>query len=190
MCSEPDFAETRLRYLRNDILSVRRKMDQNHGHPKADVIEWPFTNSALMRGYPILILNRAPVIETDEQFIKGLIQTFRTLRKANANTLLIYRSTGIGHPFCDDATGPLEQPLTDDQLKQLPFGWSEIARRNEIARVIVEAAGGLFLDLAKLTDLRPDGHIGGNDCLRYCIPGPLDSWAQVLYQVFLGLDGK
>ncbi|KAI8095365.1 hypothetical protein BDF21DRAFT_329317 [Thamnidium elegans] len=189
VCTDP-FPDTRLRYLRNDILSIRRKMNPNGGHPKADVIEWPFTSSSIMRGYPIVILNRAPVIEGDDTFIKGLIETLRTMRKANPNALVIYRSTGIGHPFCDDATGPLESPLTDQQLKLLPFGWSEVARRNAIARVIVEAAGGVFVDLAALTDLRPDGHVGGQDCLRYCIPGPLDSWAQILYQVFLGLEGR
>jgi hypothetical protein len=180
-----------MRYLRNDILSTRRKMNQNHGHPKADVIEWPFTSAALMRGYPVLMLNRAPVLETDEQFMNGLIETMRTIRKGTgANSLIIYRSTGIGHPFCNEAQGPLSEPLTDAQLKQLPFGWSELKRRNAMARAIVEAAGGVFVDLAALTDMRPDGHIGGQDCLRYCIPGPLDSWAQILYQVFLGLEGQ
>lgn len=164
-------------------------MYQNHGHPTANVIEWPFTSSSIMRGYPIVILNRAPVIESDETFIKGLVETLRIMRKGNANALVLYRSTGIGHPFCDDATEPLSKPLDDGDLKMLPHGWSELERRNAIAREIVEAAGGVFIDLAKLTNVRPDGHIGGQDCLRYCIPGPLDSWAQILYQVFLGLDG-
>ncbi|CEP08297.1 hypothetical protein [Parasitella parasitica] len=186
VCEGP---ETRLRYLRNDILSVIRKMDQNHGHPKANVIEWPFTLPSIMRAYPVVILNRAPVIESDEAFIKGLVETLRTIRKGNPKALILYRSTGIGHPFCDDATEPLAAALDDSQLRKLPHGWSEIERRNAIAREIVEAAGGVYIDLAKLTNLRPDGHIGGQDCLRYCIPGPLDSWAQILYQVFLGLDG-
>lgn len=165
-------------------------MNYNHGHPKADVIEWPFTNGALMRGYPTVILNRAPVIESDEKFIDGLIDTLKVMRKANPNSLVLYRSTGIGHPFCNDAQGPLKEQLTDEQLKLLPYGWSELTRRNAIARVIIEAAGGVFIDLAASGDLRPDGHIGGQDCMRYCIPGPLDSWAQILYKVFIGLEGK
>lgn len=164
-------------------------MNANNGHPKADIIEWPFTSSSIMRGYPIVVLNRAPVIESDDSFIKGLIETLRVMRKGNPNSLVIYRSTGIGHPFCNEATGPLKEALTDEELRLLPFGWSEIGRRNAIARVIIEAAGGVFVDLAALSDLRPDGHIGGQDCLRYCIPGPLDSWALILYKVFLGLEG-
>ncbi|KAI8982209.1 hypothetical protein BDF20DRAFT_834853 [Mycotypha africana] len=179
-----------MRYLRNDLLSVRQKMYQNHGHPKADVIEWPFTQTTILRTYPIVILSRGLVHESDEAFIDGLVDAIQTIRKQYPKTLVIYRSTSIGHPYCDDATGPLKKPLSDKELKRLPFGWSELKRRNQIARAIVEAAGGLFVDLAALEDLRPDGHIGGNDCLRYCIPGPLDSEIQILYQIFLGLEGK
>lgn len=184
ICSEP---ESRLRYLRNDVLSTRRKMDQNNGKPKADIIEWPFTSSTLLKLYDVIMLNRAPVIESDEEFIVELISTLKAIRRQNPKMLIIYRSTGIGHPFCDDATGPLQQRLSDEELKELPFGWSEVNRRNAIAKEIVEAAGGLYIDLAALTDVRPDGHIGGQDCLRYCIPGPLTGWAQVLYQIFLDL---
>jgi hypothetical protein len=34
----------------------------------------------------------------------------------------------------------------------------------------------LYLDFAKPTELRSDSHIGGKDCLHYCIPGPEDNW--------------
>jgi hypothetical protein len=165
-------------------------MDMKKGHPRADMIEWPFTSASLMRGYPIMILSRAPVLESDEEFINGLVETMRTLRKGNPKSLILYKSTSIGHPFCDDATEPLDKPLTDAERQLLPYGWSELARRNAMARAVVEGAGGVFIDLAALTDLRPDGHIGGQDCLRYCIPGPLDSWAQILYNVFMALDGR
>ncbi|KAI8977881.1 hypothetical protein BDB01DRAFT_801066 [Pilobolus umbonatus] len=189
LCSDPH-PYTRLRYLRNDLLSVRRRIDLNHGTPRTDVIEWPFTSSNTLRTYSILILNRAPVRETDEEFMDGLINTLKVLRKGNPNALILYRSTSIGHPYCDDATEPLKEPISEEQERHLPFGWSEISRRNAIARTIIEGAGGLFIDLGSLTDLRPDGHIGGQDCSRYCFPGPLDTWAQIFYNVFLGLDDQ
>ncbi|KAG1452135.1 hypothetical protein G6F55_008841 [Rhizopus delemar] len=188
LCAEPH-RESHLKYLRNDLLSINRKMNLNHGRPKVDMIEMPFATPSLGRSYPVFILNRSPVRETDEAFITGLIATMKEIRKNNANTLVIYRSSSIGHPFCDDASGPIES-LTDDEYKLLPYGWSEIKRRNAIAKAIIEGAGGVYVDLGALTDLRPDGHVGGQDCLRYCIPGPLDSWIHVLYQVFLALDGQ
>lgn len=179
-----------LRYLRNDLLSTNQKLDKAHGHPSVNIVEWPFTPGFVLNAYSIFILNRAPVVEDDATFMRQLAQTLKTLRRLKPNALVIYRSTGIGHPYCDDASGPLDAPLSDSELKRLPYGWSEQTRRNAIAREIVEAAGGLFVDLAALTDLRPDGHVGGQDCLRYCMPGPLDAWATILYNVFMGLEGQ
>ncbi|CAO3615719.1 unnamed protein product [Cunninghamella blakesleeana] len=185
LCSIPD---TRLRYLRNDILLNNPKHVDNEGHPSGSIITWPFVASNILKAYPIVILNRSPVIETDEQFITSLVRTMAHIRKTTPNTLIIYRSSPIGHPYCDDADTPLGKELTRDELKKLPFGWSELDRRNQIAKAIIEEAGGIFIDLASLVNVRPDGHVGKQDCTRYCIPGPLDSWMDVLYQLFKELD--
>ncbi|KAG0171920.1 hypothetical protein DFQ28_000785 [Apophysomyces sp. BC1034] len=187
LCTEPSVM---LRYLRNDRLSTNRNVDITGGHPSVDVVEWPFMAGYILPKYPILILNRAPVLEDDAQFVEELTRTMLAIRKAVPNVLIIYRSTSIGHPHCDEAQAPLASGLRDDELRKLPYGWSEVGRRNALARVIVEAAGGLFVDLAAMTDLRPDGHVGGQDCLRYRIPGPLDAWVEVLYYVFMGLEDK
>ena len=178
-----------MRYLRNDVLSTIRRIDKAGGHPSVDVVQWPFTTKTMLKAYSVLILNRAPVIEDDETFIQELVKIMRTIRQASPDMLIIYRSSSIGHPYCNDASSPLTGPLTNDELVKLPYGWSELQRRNAMAREIVEAVGGIFVDLAALTDMRPDGHVGGQDCLRYCIPGPLDTWAQVLYNVLLELEG-
>lgn len=125
--------------------------------------------------------------DDDITFTRRLIQTMEVIRETAPDSVVIYRSSFIGHPFCNDAKGPLEQHLSDAELKRLPFGWSETKRRNAIAKAVVEAAGGLYLDLASMIDLRPDGHVGNQDCLRYCIPGPLDATVQFMYNVFLDL---
>ncbi|KAI8065890.1 hypothetical protein BC940DRAFT_240620 [Gongronella butleri] len=179
--------DTRLRYLRNDVLlNNRRQLDQG-GQPGADVIQWPFLASNILKAYPILLLNRSPVVESDDVFIDSLISTLRDIRNSAPDALIVFRSTAIGHPYCDDATGPLDQPLDDTQVASLPYGWSELPRRNTLAKIIVEAAGGVFVDLGAMLDTRPDGHVGNHDCLRYCIPGPMDDWIDVLYQVFANL---
>lgn len=126
--------------------------------------------------------------DDDMLFTRRLIQTMRVIRESSPDALVIYKSAFISHPFCDDATGPLATGLSDEELKRLPYGWSETKRRNAIAKAVVESAGGLYLDLAAMVDRRPDGHLGGADCSRYCIPGPLDATVQVLYHVFLALE--
>lgn len=177
--------ESKLRFLRNDILSTVRRVDRAKGHPNVDTIQMPFVSSNMLRAYSVYILSRGVVKESDEDFIRELVDVMRIIRRGAPDALIVYRSASIGHPYCDEARGPLDTKLSDDQLRLLPYGWSELDRRNAIARVIVEAAGGIFLDMAAITDMRPDGHVGGQDCLRYCIPGPMDTWAQILYHVFL-----
>lgn len=150
-----------------------------------DAIEWPFVTKNILDAYSVMIINRSPVLEDDETFARELIETLRTIREGAPDMFIIYRSTWIGHPHCDEATEPLLEPLSEEQMMTLPYGWSHAQRRNAIARAIVQEAGGLFIDMAALLNVRPDGHVGGQDCLRYCIPGPLDTWAQILYNVFL-----
>lgn len=139
--------------------------------------------------YPIIILSRTAVLdESDMTFTRRLIQSLKVIRETTPNALVFYKSSFIGHPFCNDAQSPLDTSLSDEELRRLPFGWSETRRRNAIARVIVEAAGGVYLDFASMVDKRPDAHVGDQDCVRYCIPGPLDATVQVLYNVFLLLN--
>lgn len=165
--------DTRLRYVRNDILSTVRKFhNRDQGHPLANIVEWPFVTSNILSSYPILILSRTTQLEDDDLlFTRRLIHTMRVIRENTPETLVIYQSSPIGHPFCDDAQTPLKKGLEDEDLKRLPYGWSETKRRNAIAKTVIEASGGVYLDLASMVDLRPDGHIGKGDCLRYCIPG-------------------
>ncbi|KAH8554133.1 hypothetical protein BGW37DRAFT_483575 [Umbelopsis sp. PMI_123] len=183
LCSEP---ELRLRYLRNDILSVGRKNPEvQGGHPEMRVVQWPWVTSNIIGKYPVLILNRGASYVDDNVFRTQLIETIRVIRSAEMDHLIIYRSTPIGHPDCDSAAGPLDAKLTESELQDLPYHWGDFKRQNLIAKEIVQAAGGVFIDVAQMTDLRPDGHIGGQDCMRYCIPGPLDAWVDILYNVFL-----
>lgn len=46
-----------------------------------------------------------------------------------------------------------------------------------------------------MSAMRPDGHPGtvargpdSGDCLHYCMPGPIDAWVDVFYNVLLELQ--
>lgn len=46
--------------------------------------------------------------------------------------------------------------------------------------------GWRLLDAYTPTVLRADGHHGvGEDCLHYCVPGPVDHWVTLLYNILL-----
>lgn len=61
---------------------------------------------------------------------------------------------------------------------------ADVQRQNRMAKVIVEAAGGIFLDTEDMFAKRPDGRMGKGDCARFCAPGPLDAYADLLYNTF------
>ncbi|KAF9906181.1 hypothetical protein EC991_000893 [Linnemannia zychae] len=61
---------------------------------------------------------------------------------------------------------------------------ADVQRQNRMAKAIVEAAGGIFLDTEDMFAKRPDGRMGDGDCARFCAPGPLDVYADLLYNTF------
>ncbi|KAF9135091.1 hypothetical protein BGW39_004723 [Mortierella sp. 14UC] len=70
------------------------------------------------------------------------------------------------------------------EMLHYPLSWAHYDRQNRIAKVIVEASGGIYWNIATMTNMRPDGHVGGQDCLSYKRPGSTDEWAVSLFNLF------
>ncbi|KAF8944939.1 hypothetical protein BGZ47_003487 [Haplosporangium gracile] len=88
--------------------------------------------------------------------------------------------------------GPPAKPFTKDipikEMLHYPLNWAHYDRQNKIAKVIVEASGGIYWNVATMTNMRPDGHVGGQDCLSYKRPGPTDEWAVSLFNLFKTIE--
>ncbi|KAF9143819.1 hypothetical protein BGX30_014664 [Mortierella sp. GBA39] len=96
----------------------------------------------------------------------------------------------------------LQRPLTTAPGRRQAYGFSsssestatqttrfrptlaDVQRQNRMAKAIVEAAGGIYLDTEDMFAKRPDGRMGDGDCARFCAPGPLDAYADLLYNTF------
>ncbi|KAF9081364.1 hypothetical protein BGX27_004956, partial [Mortierella sp. AM989] len=74
------------------------------------------------------------------------------------------------------------------EMLDYPLNWVHYDRQNRIAKEIVEATGGVYWNIATMTNMRPDGHVGGQDCLTYKRPGPTDEWAVSLYNLFKTIE--
>ncbi|KAL1922339.1 uncharacterized protein VTP21DRAFT_9878 [Calcarisporiella thermophila] len=182
---------TRVRYIRNDVLShVKVNPSLEGGQPSVDIIQQPWIRPGVTKAYRIMILNRGAHYQDDDAFRVGLAETLRELREFHPDLLIIYRNTPIGHIGCNNATAPLARPPSAADLEDAPYHLADFARQNAIARVLVERAGGIYVDVAGMTGMRPDGHVGGRDCWRYCMPGPIDIWTTLFYNVMRLVSGE
>ena len=90
------------------------------------------------------------------------------------------------------AGGDAPGNVTTNELR-----WMEYPRYNQIARTLAVATGASFIDVAAPSALRPDGAMGGYwpstltpsgqnkqlDCVHYCLPGVVDTWNALLYNL-------
>ena len=118
-------------------------------------------------------------------FPPQLKASLAAVRAALPSSLLIYRSAVPGHADCQNFSEPLTSPQNPASLPGR-YHWAEFPHQNKLVKPLVEAVGGLWLDVATMTELRADGHLlRWNDCLHYCLPGPLDTWNKALYNMLM-----
>jgi len=113
---------------------------------------------------------------------------------------LIYFGAPLPSPSCKmhDRPTTFQQYLIDDAKSQTsprtPFldyatGWGKMTKYNTIARSLSESLGGSYIDIEEMSAQRPDAAMANSgrvtskrtqDCLHYCMPGPTDTWANLL----------
>lgn len=172
-------------FVRNDRLSaVREPVDDGW----SNVLEWPWVPLLRPWAVRVLLLNRGAHYAPDAALAAELDDTLGLLRRLHPRRLLVLlRNTPPGHRGCGDAPpAPLRerQPPAD-----LPpdWHWGEFARQNGLVEVVARRHGVVYVDVDAALSLRADGHIDANDCLHYCLPGPLDHVVHLLYNIFLAL---
>lgn len=188
----------RLYFLTNQLLQEERRLFRNYKW-------WKY-----IKGYPILILNagswmRDPADETrvvsDDEYFQHMRKAYAIVRKLRYKGTIIWRTTYQGHPYCWKHTKPLKEELTPEQFPRVPpylrYRWWAIPYRNQFTKALWRTAGAHILDITRVTNLMPLGHLGQNhpkfevrnvtDCLHYCSPGPVyDTWSMLLMNLLLG----
>ena len=136
----------------------------------------------------VLLFNRGAHVLSNEQTVTQVQNFSRLLRtlvldatqssdQFSSRPKIFWRNTVPGHEMCDDVI----QPFSPKTSKPLPHGWDSIPEQNALMLEILdqESIPFIFLDVFSLTRDRADRHIGGGDCLHYCLPGPPDTWVQM-----------
>lgn len=187
----------RLYFLTNQLLQEERRLFRNYKW-------WKY-----IRGYPILILNagswmRDPADETrfvsDDEYFRHMVKAYAIVRRLYNGTV-IWRTTYQGHPYCWRYTEPLTEELRPEDFPRVPpylrYRWWAIPYRNNFTTQLWRDGGAHILDVSRVTNLMPLGHLGRNhpkyavknttDCLHYCSPGPVyDTWSMLLMNLLLG----
>ncbi|CAI5461925.1 unnamed protein product [Closterium sp. Yama58-4] len=146
-------------------------------------ISTPWMESEEIKGAHVVVINRGAHFKPTGNVVLSVSRTLQFLRYNYPEKLIVYRATAPGHLNCKDYSKPL---LKRQNGSDLPFHWGEFKVQNEAVRPLVEAMGGVFMDIDPLSALRPDGHRvfdGKVDCLHYCLPGPEDTWSEFLYNI-------
>lgn len=136
----------------------------------------------------MIIMNRGVWFQPMGFFARDLAATCRFLRFTFPDKLIIFRDTPPGHPYCLGCKEPLAKPQNLSKVSW--YSWNHLPQANKHAKRIVESFGIVYMDVSTPTQFRPDGHMERNkkgqaDCLHYCLPGPTDTWVQILYNTLV-----
>ncbi|GJP54526.1 hypothetical protein CLOM_g13606 [Closterium sp. NIES-68] len=183
-CGEIRYGNTTVLFIRNDLLNTSD--DHLIEIPRCINTPWMRTLKKEKHNVSVLLLNRGAHYEENGLFIPELNATLHEVREAAPNTLVIYRSTAVGHPNCTRAiVNPYNEP---PDASSFPYHWGDFHEQNVISKRLVREIGGIFMDVERMTALRPDGHMRPpTDCLHYCLPGPLDTWVRMFYHMLIQL---
>ena len=179
----PNGASLNVMYIRHHYLLL-----SSHSHVYSSM-PWSRMHRAIRRA-DVIVVNRGLHYRPDEELEAGLTVALKYLRLLAPETLLAVRSTPAGHPQCSRYEVPLSGPQVFNGA--IPFRWDLLPRQQGIAERVAVSVGAVLLDVVPMTVLRPDQHKASRDgkqldCVHYCVPGPVDGWAQLLLNALLKL---
>jgi hypothetical protein len=138
--------------------------------------------------YSLIVMNRGAHFEPTEKVILDLNVTLNYIF-SESKASVVWRSTVSGHDNTElnffSFPETTHTPPSSPQARK--FHWDQFEEQN----IEVEAFLRLFfpqvifLDVAPSTSLRRDSHM---DALHYCVPGPIDNWLLLLFNVLLLID--
>eukprot|EP00421_Protoceratium_reticulatum_P045177 CAMPEP_0168440630 /NCGR_PEP_ID=MMETSP0228-20121227/43072_1 /TAXON_ID=133427 /ORGANISM="Protoceratium reticulatum, Strain CCCM 535 (=CCMP 1889)" /LENGTH=358 /DNA_ID=CAMNT_0008454927 /DNA_START=114 /DNA_END=1190 /DNA_ORIENTATION=+ len=107
---------------------------------------------------------------------------------SNSSAIRVYRNTVPGHANCESTrlSPPFENVEEAEHfvLDNAQYNWERFHVHNGISQGIFQEAGFHLLDAYASGILRRDRHI---DCLHSCLPGPIDHWNDLLFNLLAGV---
>jgi len=136
----------------------------------------------------LIIANRGVHFVPNDIVLTELEHTLSYLRQHHGRVSTIYRSSAPGHKDFDEVR--YSAPLSSEAEAQLDlFSWDKLKLQNSLIRQLLRNSFNevLYLDVYPSSVLRHDGHTS-EDGLHYCIPGPIDNWVVLFYNLLSQLS--
>lgn len=171
------YSKIRVSNIRNDYLSIN---SSSHWIDKLKLYE-----------VNILILNKGLHYQPTELFLYEMNQTFYYLNTYYPNISIIWRNTFVGHINYQQyfTSQPLKYKINDYEDSSIPqdYHYQEILNQNILMYELIQKSypNVIYLDIESTTSLRRDGLL---DYVHYCIPGVIDNWVRLLYNIFALLE--
>ncbi|CAB1096144.1 unnamed protein product [Ectocarpus sp. CCAP 1310/34] len=196
--------ELTLSWYRNDFLDTRTDgFDTVHCEdPDASMshcmVFAGMYHDATLTQFDTLVVNsgahlRSGGLEAYGSMMKNASESLTTsMRRLHGdNAILVVRNTVPGHGESFDRMfgGPVDLDTALDLVAKGPprYKWTTFGDRNKLLEEAFEATNGgwTLLDAYSPTILRADSHASATDGLHYCLPGPIDHWVVLLYNILL-----
>lgn len=165
--------DKRLVYVRNDDLAERPTQRGSNKICKNFKSE--------LQKSDVVVVNRGIHYSPINDVMRDLKEFFGTIDYSRQK--LFYRTSVAGHPNCDQILTPFleDQPQPPLTKKELGWHWDRMDYQNDVVLGYLSTnhPSVSIIDIVHETKLRGDLHIGGGDCLHYCLPGPMDHWNRV-----------
>lgn len=166
---------------------------KDYVEPGSEALRWRTSSAFLQQLHDtaglVLIVNRGAHFFPDRVVTEEFTDFLRFLSADLPQALLIFRSSNMAHPNCQQYSEPVasatfepvDEPLNPD------WHWKDFPSQSQ--RLIQPLINGwqdpkpVFLDIFHSIHGRPDQHPSKEDCLHYCVPGPIDLWVQLVFGV-------
>jgi hypothetical protein len=176
-----------LTFARNDDMRL-----DNVTHAERTGVYLGWTN--LLPTHQVLVLNSGTHSKSVEQY-ETAIKSASAYLKTHYHGSVYFRTTARGHLDCKIGSKPLNtsyenSPAYLDRSNSKMFmrhkQWKPFPKFNAIAKKYFEPLeNATILDIADMTEQRPDGHeypsLSAPDCLHYVLPSVIDHWNWLLF---------
>lgn len=165
-----------LTYVRNDYLTV-------------DACKYCLNFWQFVPNHDVIVFNRGAHVLDNESTHRQMVNFSTILASSAQKQRLIWRTTAVGHPDCENQTEPtvLETRTSVSTPSTQEYKWAAIKEQNDVMLNILANHSLRYevLDAYTMSIDRRDRHHGKRadgkvDCLHYCLPGVPDTWSRAL----------